>query len=124
MHPFTQERLEQEIEYEQSLLEDIRKEEQEAILKEIYERQKQPVEAPPHVPQTMEAPPQTAGGDDEEEDECEEEPQLTLEQLREIRLRRFMPCTDTTCKALTVRGSKCRIPAQKNGLCRIHMRSK
>lgn len=108
MHSYTQERLEQNKEYEESLRADEEREERQAIERVIAESLTQCV---------------SEAIDAEEELREEKERLLTLEELRAIRVAYYEP--DIQCEAITLAGCRCKRAKQTKNkrFCKIHSKN-
>ena len=107
MHPFTEDRLKQEEEYQECLRVDQEREEREereAINRAIAESLAEVVEAEV----------------DEESLREEEERPLTIEELRAVRMAYYEPSVQ--CDAITLSGSRCKNVkiGKYNRFCKIH----
>ena len=116
MHPFTEDRLKQEEEYQECLRVDQEREEREAINRAIAESLAEVVEA--DVDGVAEV-----GGVAEVDEESlreEEERPLTIEELRAVRMAYYEPSVQ--CDAITLSGSRCKNVkiGKYNRFCKIH----
>ena len=124
MHPFTEERMRQDYEYEQALLADIERErlEEERLEEErLKEERRAKLE------------------DDEVSDSSSDDapPPLTIEEMRAKRLQFFSfgpssaehgagvkKLRAVQCVQITRKGLRCKKRAKENDLCHIHLRCK